>query len=104
MIVVNSVTYERLPSGGWWMVIDQTEDDVTWESHTWRKDLPVPLDSLTGTWIDNAGRVRHVAPDPARPDDVWLVTDPEFGGIHPHRYDGDTIRIWWTLDPTSQVA
>jgi len=62
----------------------------------------MPLDDLTGTWIDNDGHVRLVDPCYHRTDDVWHVEDASRSETH--HYDGDTIRIWWTLDPTSVGA
>ena len=60
-------------------------------------ETDMPLDDLTGNWIDNQGAFRRVSPDPERPgDDVWLVTNPNYTS-HVNRYDGDTIRTEWTL-------
>ena len=64
----------------------------------------MPLDDLTGDWMDNQGHVRRVSSCAHRPGvDVWHVTHPEFNS-HTRHYDGDTIRIEWTLDPTSRKA
>jgi len=63
----------------------------------------MPLDDLTGTWIDAQCHLRRAWPcDCDDRDDVWHVTSPDAG--HTRHCDGDTIRIWWTYDPTSVGA
>ncbi|HEY8662337.1 MAG TPA: hypothetical protein VIL68_01855 [Propionibacteriaceae bacterium] len=63
----------------------------------------MPLDDLTGTWIDAQYHLRRAwLCECDDRNDVWHVTPPGPGDMR--HYDGDTIRIWWTLDPTSVAA
>lgn len=101
--MINSVHYQR-EDGGWQLTINQTEDDITWETETGVRNLPALLDDLTGTWTDNDGNPRRVTACGHRTDDVWHVTNSRWCGTEQRHYDGDTIRIWWTLDLTSRMA